>query len=309
MKPATRSIATLVAGLSLAAASGGRAGESFAAAPQSQVPTFGLDAPLLSVDRFSERAGTLLRRSAVAGLPAPNEAIDLDRPPFLVGVRTPDGSLRSCYDFDLRPAEPATMYVFYDSLGQYVITQFPVVDVAPGDPGYTDLWRILKVTIPNGQPRDNSIRDADTVRRLLADASSGYSSENTQSLLNGPIVPEGSHGQWKADDRPGSVVLRYAWYRGKRAPYLYFEQSLVADPVVPVSTMKFEQAAGSPPAGALTAGSIPSLLQSAIVSVGAAPMSPGYSPLHTITDSSGKPLFDRPLNCPVVGNPSAPPRN
>ena len=40
----------------------------------------GLTAPLLSVDRFSDAAGTLLRRSADPGLPQPNEPFSLDDP-------------------------------------------------------------------------------------------------------------------------------------------------------------------------------------------------------------------------------------
>ncbi|HZE88749.1 MAG TPA: hypothetical protein VE404_04330, partial [Verrucomicrobiae bacterium] len=37
----------------------------------------GVDAPALAVDRFSDEAGTLFRRSAVPGLPGPGEPIDL----------------------------------------------------------------------------------------------------------------------------------------------------------------------------------------------------------------------------------------
>jgi len=41
-------------------------------------------APIAAVDRFSDSAGTLLRRSADNHLPGPNEPIDFDTPPFNV---------------------------------------------------------------------------------------------------------------------------------------------------------------------------------------------------------------------------------
>jgi hypothetical protein len=243
---------------------------------------FGFDAPLLSVDRFSEKSGTRLRRDRTPGLPGPNEPIHLDAAPFLLEVTGPGGRKARCYDLDVRPARPARFFVFYDAQGNYILTQFPIVDVAPGDPGYTDLWDLWKVTVPSSYRNDNSLRDMKTLDRLLADGTSGYTAERTGALLNGPIVPEGSSASMKADRRDGAAALRYVWYRGQRAPYLYFEQRLrIAGDLAPVASMTV---AG---AGAL--------------SVSVLPGDPGYSPLWRVTGPDGRPLYDDPQNCPIVG--------
>ncbi len=267
------------------------------AAPRTEAsPDYGLDAPLLEVDRFSDAAGTLLRRSAIPSLPAPNAPIDLDASPFAVSVETPGGAARRCYDLDVRPVAPARYYVFYDRIGNYQLGQFPIVDVAPGDPGYSDLWDIWKVIVPDGFRPFNAIRDASTVERLLADPTSGYAAYRTGILLNGPIVPEGSRAGRKADDRDGSAALLYAWYRGKRAPYLYFEGSLRAEgESAPVSEMRVLSAPSGLPLGLAFSD------HESQVTVGAAPKGPGYSPLHRVVGANGGRLLDGWLNCPVVG--------
>ena len=255
----------------------------------------GAEAPLLIVDRFSDAAGSRLRRSVHLDLPGPGQPIDLDAPAFLRTVEGQDGSPQSCYDLDLRSEKPGRFYVFYDTLNQYIITQFPVIDRAPGDPNYTDMWEIWKVVIPNGQPRDNRIRDFETVQTLVSDPSSGYKAVKTGSLLNAPIVPDGSRASMKADNRAGAVALLYSWYRGRRAPYFYFEQYLLSDSDAPVSTMRTRTPADpmEQKAGDAAGNSVPV--------VGALPMQPGYSPLMKITGPDGKPFYETPINCPIVG--------
>src|SRR5262249_8336233 len=159
-------------------------------------------------------------------LPAPGAPIDLDTAPFLRSIEGPDGVRRQCYDLDLRPAVPARVYVFYDPLGNGILSQFPVIDKVPGDPGYSDILDICKVTIPAGFPGEHRIRDLATVEALLRDPRSGFKVTRTGSLLNAPIVPEGSRASMKADNRDGEAALMTVWYRGKRARYLYFEQYL-----------------------------------------------------------------------------------
>jgi hypothetical protein len=271
------------------------------AAPLTVTPPaqdFGLTAPLLSVDRFSTVAATRLRRDRMRGLPGPNEPIRLDAPPFLLDVTGPGGRKARCYDLDLRPARPARFYVFYDAQGNYLLTQFPIVDVAPGDLGYTDLWDLWKVTVPPGFPAVNSLRDMTTLEKLLADKESGFSAVRTGALLNGPIVPEGSSASMKADRRDGAAALRYVWYRGKRAPYLYFEQTLrIAGEMSPVASMTITPPAGTEP------GSRPAdaIAGARAIAVSALPGDGGYSPLWRVSDADGRPLLDEPLNCPVVG--------
>jgi hypothetical protein len=260
-----------------------------AAAPTPPGGSFGFDAPLLEVDRFSDRAATLLKRSARPDLPAANAPIRLDAPPFLRDVVTPDGRKAQCYLLDRRPAEPPRFYVFYDKVGNYILTQFPVVDVAPGDPGYSDVWDLWKVIVPDGFKQDNWLRDMETLRKLIRDPDSGYVAERTGALLNGPIVPEGSTAQHKAERRGGAVALRYVWYRGKRAPYLYFEEHvrLVEDKTL---TSKVTAKGGVlPPDGSP-------------LEVDSLPGDAGYSPLRILVDADGRTFPGAPLNCPVVGS-------
>jgi hypothetical protein len=269
--------------------------------------SFGLDAPLLEVDRFSDRAATRLKRSLVPGLPGPNQPIHLDDAPFLVRLSAPGGASAACYDLDVRPAEPARFYVFYDVAGNYILTQFPVVDVAPGDPGYSDLWDIWKVTVPVGFPQDNSIRDLETLERMLKDPASGIRADRTGALLNGPIVPEGSTAQHKAERREGAATMRYVWYRGKRAPYLYFEQKLrIQGDQAPVGEMIL-QTPPSAPAPALPGVPSPALSTvplgiSGTLRIDVLPGESGYSPLRRLLGPDGKPLLEGAINCPVAGS-------
>ena len=278
MKPRPAAFVLVLAGCSAALASD----------PPPAAPAFGFDAPLLVVDRFSDAAGTFLRRSARPDLPAPNAPIKLDAPPFVQEVAAPGGRKGECYLLDRRPAEPARLYVFYDKVGNYILTQFPVVDVAPGDPGYSDLWDVWKVTVPDSFKPDNSVRDMETVRKLLRDPDSGFVTERSGALVNGPIVPEGSTAQRKAEKRDGAATLRYLWYRGKRAPYLYFEEKLrLTGEGAPTSKATVAK-------DALPAAGTP-------LDVDTLPGDPGYSPLRVLMDAKGRASPGAPLNCPVVG--------
>jgi hypothetical protein len=250
----------------------------------------GLTAPLLSVDRFSDAAGTLLRRSVDPALPKPNEPFSLDDRPFAIAVAGPEGTAARCYDLDVRPAAPNRYYVFYDRIGNYRLTQFPVIDKAPGDPGYSDLWDIWKVITPDTFRETNWVRDAATVEKLLADPAGGFTAFSTGIYLNAPIVPEGTKARSKAEGRTGSATRLYAWYRGKRAPFLYFEGSLhlTSEGRIPVSSL--ELAAGDkgwPPRAPLQAASWP--------------RGAGYSPLATVTSGDGRSAVNGALNCPIVG--------
>ena len=253
----------------------------------------GLTAPFVSVDRFSDAAGTLLRRSADPALPKPNEPFSLDDPRFTIPVVGPAGSTARCYDLDVRPARPNRYYVFYDSLNNYRIGQFPVIDSVPGDPGYSDLWDIWKVVTPDAFHETNWVRDAATVERLLADPSSGYAGASTGIYLNAPVVPEGTTADHKGEGRAGRATLLYAWYRGRRAPFLYLEGSfhLGTDGTVPVGKLISGDGGAWPPKSPLASMSWPK--------------HPGYSPLARIEDASGRPIVPGSINCPLVGT-SAP---
>ena len=208
-----------------------------------------------------------------------------------VEVTAPGGRTRSCYDLDLRPASaPPRIYAFYDASGSYILTQFPVIDVVPGDPGYSDVWEVFKVHAPPGFPADNSIRDAATVERLIQDPASGWTAEDTRILSNSPVVPAGSRAGMRADGRSGAAPLRYAWYRGRRAPFLYFEGSLKRGDATTAPVDRWTATSAAVPLGAAGAPA-----------VGAVPGDTAYSPLHLLFDRDGRPLAATPLNCPIVG--------
>ena len=238
------------------------------------------EAPLVAVDRFSDAAGTRFRRSVDPTLPGPNVAFSLDDPRFRLPVTGPAGERASCYDLDVRPAKPKRFYVFYDSLNNYRLGQYPVIEAVPGDAGYSDLWDIWKVHTPDSFGETNWVRDAETVEALLANKTSGFTAESTGVYLNAPVVPEGTTASLKAEGRTGGATQRYyAWYRGKRAPYLYFEGSLRlgADGTIPVASMTITDGAGRATVW---------------------PKGPGYSPLVRVAGNTTASV----LNCPVVGS-------
>jgi len=257
--------------------------------PQPPTPEdLGLTAPLLTVDRFSDVAGTMLRRSFDPGLPKAGEPFSLDDPRFAVAVTGPGGVTGRCYNLDVRPSKPNRYYVFYDRIGNYRLSQFPVVAKAPGDAGYSDIWDIWKVITPDAFKENNWIRDAATVEKLLADPAGGFSASSTGIYLNAPIVPEGTTADSKAEGKAGRATRLYAWYQGKRAPFLYFEGSLhlAADGTVPLSTLKLAGKRWGAD-GPLTAASWPK--------------SAGYAPLAKVLDRSGRPALQGAINCPIVG--------
>ncbi|HXH28385.1 MAG TPA: hypothetical protein VNL37_05030, partial [Candidatus Polarisedimenticolia bacterium] len=248
------------------------------------------------------RAATRLRRSRLPGLPGPNRPIAFDRPPFLLRVIGPDGRPAQCYDLDQRPARPARLYVFYDQANNYILNQLPVVGVAPGDAGYTDLWDIWKVTAPASFVPDNSLRDFEAVERLLSDPASGFTAARTGALVNGPIVPDGSTAEMKAERRGGAATLRYLWYKGQLAPYLYFEQRLrLEGSDAPTGRMTLEPSSDRA-GGTGGASAAPGDLTGEKLRIDTLPGDAGYSPLRLLVDGAGRTLFEDPINCPVVGS-------
>jgi hypothetical protein len=261
------------------------------APPQPIDDDHGLSAPLAFVDRFSDVAGTLLRRSADPSLPAPNAPFSLDDPRFVVPVAGPGGTTGRCYNLDIRPAKPRRYYVFYDSIGNYRIGQFPVIDAVPGDRDYSAFWDVWKIVTPNNFRETNWVRDAATVLRLISDPSSGYLGRSTGVFLNAPVVPEGTTASMKGEGRPGHATQLYAWYERARAPFLYLEGSLRlgADGTVPVGTLVAadDMAAGLRAKSPFTAS--------------AWPTTPAYTPLTRVQRAGGPVLVNGFVNCPIVG--------
>ena len=84
---------------------------------------------------------------------------------------------------------PAPIYVFFYGDDTAVPGQHNVVDVVPGDAGYSDLWQVHKVTVPDDYTPDSVRSYADIV-------TNGYTVTPVDVFVNCPIVPDGSALQY-----------------------------------------------------------------------------------------------------------------
>lgn len=210
-------------------------------------PTDPDTAPRASIDRFSADAGVLFQRTATNGLPAAGQAIDFDRAPFVTQGYGPGGEIVQYYNFDVQPTSPAPIYVlFREGESTPVAGQLNIVDAIPGDEGYNDFWRVTRVTVP----RDY---EANTVTSLSEIQARGYRMEVTNTLVNCPIVPEGSTATRRMGG--GSADLHRGWYRNQLVFYFTFEERALSGATVPVSpiyvtfNLNPDQAGGGPPSG------------------------------------------------------------
>jgi len=81
--------------------------------------------------------------------------------------------------------DSAPIYAFFHSDGSPVAGQKNVIDVRPGDAGYSDLWKVTKVVVP-GSYMANSLKDA---RSILAARDLGQVTlEATEIYVNCPVV-------------------------------------------------------------------------------------------------------------------------
>ncbi len=108
----------------------------------------------------------------------------------------------------------APIYVLitgFDAEGNpvFVEGQHNIVDVVPGDPGYSDLWDVVLVTVPADYEANTLTSAADVL-------SSGYELTRPGLLVNCPIVPEGSQLA------EGGAPLVQGWYKGEEVYYFDF---------------------------------------------------------------------------------------
>ena len=133
-----------------------------------------------------------------------------------------DGRATYYYDFggnspavnNAAAVAPAPIYVFvtgFDAQGnpQAVAGQHNIIDMAPGDAGYSDLWQVNFVTVPSNYV-------ANTVTSLDAIRQGGYAIKTSDMMVNCPVVPLGSS---LAEGTPG---LTKGWYEGREVDYFDF---------------------------------------------------------------------------------------
>jgi len=198
------------------------------------------------IDRFGAAAGHLQMRDSMNHLPGPNQAVDFDVPPFVTTGLGPHGEVVMYYNFDVQSTTPAPIYVLYRTGDMKPVEgQLNIVDVVPGDPGYSDFWQVNKVTVPASYV-------ANTVGSLQAIKDAGYPIVQTKTLVNCPIVPDGSKATHRL--KGSDTGLHMGWYRNKVISYFTFSESplmVTDDGKVPVSPIyvAFNKNAGDPNGG------------------------------------------------------------
>ena len=176
------------------------------------------------IDRFSEAAGQLMTRAVMNGLPGPGEPIDLDQGPFITQGLGPDGVPVRYYNFDVQSPVPAARYVLTRSLAmgarERIAGQLDLVDVIPGQVGYSDFWQLIWVEVPEAV-RAGEIQ---SVSELVA---RGYPMEATDNVLNCPVVPAGSKARTRLHrESPDPDPLGY---RGAQIFCMTFDDPLFLD--------------------------------------------------------------------------------
>lgn len=237
-----------------------------------------------SVDRFSQTAGHLFVRDAMNGLPEANMAINFDEEPFITQGFGPNGELVRYYNFDVQPMTSAPIFVlFHEGESMPVAGQLNIIDVIPGDAGYNDFWHVHKVTVPTDYV-------ANVVTSYQEIMNNGYAIEQTTTLVNCPVVPEGSTANLRYSSGESNELVR-GWYKGKVVHYFsFFEKDLTVilpmsgHPEVPISEILVsfninpDQPGGGPPSGFVTE---PGTMQTHNV-IQTVPENEGYSPLWDV---------------------------
>jgi hypothetical protein len=241
--------------------------------PQAKDPA---TAAKVSVDRFSDKAATLMRRSTAPSLPAANHPIAFDSgEPFITAGLGPSGEHVRYYNFDVQPTAPAPIYAFFRAGGVAVDGQLNVVDVVPGDAGYNDFWQVHKVTVPSSYVPNS-------VTSLAEITAAGFPIEPTQMLVNCPVVPDGSVATLRFSSETSS--LQSGWYKGMVVKYFSFSEKALSGAVVPVApifvtfNINPDKSGGGPGSGFVTE---PGSAQTHNV-VTVIPADAGYSPLWSV---------------------------
>jgi hypothetical protein len=162
-------------------------------------------------------------------LPAAGAPIDFDQGPFITTGLGPAGEVVRYYNFDVQATEAAPIYaLFREGEDEPVAGQLNIIDVIPGDAGYNDFWWVTKVTVPANYVANTATSLAD-----LADA--GLAMEETNILVNCPVVPEGSTADLRLGN--GNSGLVQGWYQDEVVSYFEFGEKMLSsdDGTVPVS--------------------------------------------------------------------------
>ena len=177
-------------------------------------------AEMAMVDRFSDDAGMLFQRSGNPALPAADVAIDFDMGPFITKGLGPAGQMVEYYNFDVQPVNPIPIWVlFYEGESSPVPNQLNIIDAIPGDSGYSDFWKVIKVTVP-------AIYEANSASSRADITSRGFATESTNIIVNCPVVPMGSTASKRMNGAASDLVR--GWYKDKVVHYFDFSEKMLS---------------------------------------------------------------------------------
>jgi hypothetical protein len=231
------------------------------------------------IDRFSAAAGHLQMRNSMNHLPGPNQPVDFDVPPFVTTGLGPHGEVVMYYNFDVQSTTPAPIYVLFRKGEDAPVSgQLNIVDVIPGDPGYNDFWQVMRVTVPADYV-------ANSVGSLQAIKDAGYPIQQTSTLVNCPIVPDGSTAAHRLSGN--DTGLHHGWYRNKVVSYFNFSEAplmVTDDGKVPVSPIyvTFNVNPGDPNGGPASGFKMAMGTMQTHNVVSTLPGDMGYSPLWLV---------------------------
>ena len=166
----------------------------------------------IAIDRFSAAAGHLMVRGGGAELPAAGAPIDFDRPPFVTQASRRAAGWSATTTSTSRAPRRGTLYrVVRPATGERIAGQPDLIDVLPGEPGYSDFWRLTLVDAPAGA---GVITDVAQLR--------GAAGRPQDRIVDCPVVPAGSTARLGAEPHDLAV-------RGQRVTCLAFAAPLAPD--------------------------------------------------------------------------------
>ena len=131
------------------------------------------------------------------------------------------------YNFDVQPTALAPIWVlFTPGAIAPVPGQLNIIDKIPGESGYNDFWVVRKVTVPSDYVA-NSVTSYSEILAL------GYTIENTDMIVNCPVVPEGSTATKRLAGESNAIVS--GWYKDKVCFYFSFGEHPLMGNAVPTS--------------------------------------------------------------------------
>ncbi len=152
-------------------------------------------------------AGYLLTRPAPPSAPTPVD--NLARPNTFSRV---DGWYKNGnityldYGISANVSQPILVFFLAASPDTAVLGQRNIIDNIPGQPAYSDFWRVHKVLVPSSYV-------ANTIRSFEQAVASGYTIQATDTIVNCPVVNPNA-------TTPGTSSTKTAgWYRGRDVFY------------------------------------------------------------------------------------------